>query len=121
MEKFAPDNIVGPNWAIEEDKVVPEDPGDVAEHQREDEVLVHGHTTTWKCFEYIEEEKWEKQAKEGGWETHNRKSVDIIPEFKILVVNTIGVVGPGPVGGRMDPPGAILITKLVSKPFLGIF
>ena len=36
-----------------------------------------------------------------------------------MIVNTAGIVRPGPVGHRMDPPGAIFITHLVCRVLLG--
>ena len=36
-----------------------------------------------------------------------------------MIVNTAGIVRPGPVGHRMNPPGAIFITQLVCRVLLG--
>jgi hypothetical protein len=35
-----------------------------------------------------------------------------IPELEVLVVQTVGVVGPGSIRGRMDPPRACIILFL---------
>ena len=46
VENLAPDGITGPDRAVEEDKVVLEEPEDITENQGEHGVLVHGDTTT---------------------------------------------------------------------------
>ena len=46
VENLAPDGITGPDRAVEEDKVVPEEPRDITENQGEHKVLVHGDTAT---------------------------------------------------------------------------
>ena len=50
MENLAPENIAGPDRA-EQDKLIPEEPRDVAEDQGEHEVLVHGYAATGKGAE----------------------------------------------------------------------
>ncbi len=41
-----------------------------------------------------------------------------IPELEVLVVQTVGVVGPGSIRGRMDPPRACIIPFLYIRGLL---
>ncbi len=43
-----------------------------------------------------------------------------IPELEVLVVQTVGVVGPGSIRGRMDPPRACIIPFLFIREFSDI-
>ena len=97
MEDLAPDDIARPDIAIKQNKVVPEQPGDVTEGKGGEKVLMHGNSTTGEGMEDFEDAEGDDEREERDSKARKRHNVDNTVEVETIIVYTVCVVGPGSV------------------------
>ena len=83
------------------DHSVHQEPADVVEEKREEQILMDGDSWTGELFEDVEDDKRGEETDDRHEEKGNIKSVDIVDDTDMLHVDTVGVVAPGSIGDRM--------------------
>ena len=96
METSAPHTVAGPDVGLEENQVVPENPGDVVQGQGGKHVTVHCDSQTFDGGEREEDGEREQETNQRNPEEHQRQSVDGEVKVGVLKVQARIVVSPTP-------------------------
>ena len=113
LEHPAPGRVLGPNTGGEENKVVPEQPGNVIDGHTEEQVHVNRVPGTLQCREHQQDQQGDEEEHQGDGQAGDCDEVDSAAEAHVHEVQTGGVVRPGLVRVWMDPPGPVLQAGLL--------
>ena len=92
MQDSTPEQVLGPDLSIKQDKLVPQQPGDVIAYEREEHVHVHSDSSAMERATEEEYEEGKQQEDEGDDETRNHEEVHEVPKALVFIVQAVRIV-----------------------------